>query len=186
MKIVLTICGMVSFTVIANLLLKTGAVSGVPGPRIPINGGVVRLAAGPAGLWVTNGDHTVALIDRVTRIAGMPLAVGAGPIGVAVEQGIAWIANSDDGTVSRLDASDGHSIGSPIMVGGTPVSVVVADGRAWVMQQDARTVTQLDSGTGAQSGGPTGLGTRPRDAARSTEGVWVVGVDPSAAVLLRG
>jgi drug/metabolite transporter (DMT)-like permease len=31
MKIVLTLCGMITFTVIANLLLKTGAVSGEPG-----------------------------------------------------------------------------------------------------------------------------------------------------------
>jgi len=34
MKVVLVLCGMVSFTVIANLLLKTGAIAGTPGQGI--------------------------------------------------------------------------------------------------------------------------------------------------------
>jgi DNA-binding beta-propeller fold protein YncE len=98
---------------------------------------------------------------------------------------VAWIANSDDGTISRLGADDGHTIGPAVDVGGAPISIVVANDDASVVQQDARAISRLDARTGAVVERGVDLRMRPRDAASSNAGTWVVGIDPSAAVLVR-
>ena len=48
------------------------------------------------------------------------------------------MANSGDGTVTRIDPRSGRRIAT-IAVGGSPQSIVVAGGRAWVTD-DARTI----------------------------------------------
>jgi DNA-binding beta-propeller fold protein YncE len=159
--------------------------TGALGERVVVVDGVVRLAAGPTGVWVTNRDHTATQIDRATHKVGPPVAVGAFPIGVTIANGVAWIANSDDGTVSRLGADDGHTIGPAVDVGGAPISIAVANDDAWVVQQDARAISRLDARTGVIVERGVDLHLRPRDAASSSAGTWVVGIDPSAAVLVR-
>lgn len=158
----------------------TGALTG----QVAVADGVVRLAAGPSGVWVTNRDHTVTRIDRATHTVGPPVEVGAGPIGITVAQGVAWIANADDATISRLSADDGHPIGPAVEVSGAPIGVVIAGNDAWVVQQDARAVTRLDPRTGAVVERSIDLHMRPRDAASSSAGTWVVGIDPPSAVLV--
>ena len=53
------------------------------------------------------------------------------PSGVAVGSGSVWVANSGDGTVSRVDPERGRVI-EVIHVGGSPQSLVYADHRVWV------------------------------------------------------
>ena len=59
------------------------------------------------------------------------MPVGAAPIGVASGHGSIWVANSGDGTVSRIDAISGK-VTQTIPVGGSPNSLVVTDDAVWV------------------------------------------------------
>ena len=53
------------------------------------------------------------------------------PLGVAYGNGSIWVANSGDGTVSRIDPATGR-IAATISVGGSPNGIVAADGEIWV------------------------------------------------------
>lgn len=151
---------------------------GVPGPEITVPDGVVRLALAGRQLWVTGLEATVTPIDVVTSVVGEPVPVGTGPIGMAVADDVLWVTNSDDRTASQLSADDGHALGDAIDVGPAPIAVVVDGESVWVLNQDGPSLTQLDGDT-------IDLPVRPRGMARTDAGVWVVGVDPSAAVLIR-
>ena len=76
------------------------------------------------------GDHHHACWSRTQRIA-----VGSGSV---------WVANSGDGTVSRVDPEQGRVI-EVIQVGGSPQSVVYADNRVWV-SVDRQTLGGLEPG----------------------------------------
>ena len=57
--------------------------------------------------------------------------MGRRPAAVAVGLGSVWVANSGDGTVSRVDPASGR-VTHTIPVGASPQDVVVAAGRVWV------------------------------------------------------
>jgi streptogramin lyase len=75
----------------------------------------VQLAAGAGGVWATlvGGVRPpglaarrggVALVDPATvEAAPKPIPVGSRPSGIAVGKGAVWVADSGDGTVTRID-----------------------------------------------------------------------------------
>ena len=90
-----------------------------------------------------------------------------------------WVANGDDGTVSRLDAATGARRGPDIAVGSGPIAVEVHGDDVWVLDQDSSELTHLRASTGRvvdTTALPPEL-TRGRDLAVAPEGVYVVGVD---------
>jgi peptide/nickel transport system substrate-binding protein len=72
--------------------------------------------------------------------------VGQGPAGIAVGAGGVWVANSGDGTVTRLDPRSGR-VTDTIQVGASPQDVVVADGRVWVSVRPRAPVEAAPGGT---------------------------------------
>ena len=60
--------------------------------------------------------------------------------------GSVWVANSRDGTVSRIDPRS-NKVVKTIAVGGSPRSIAVGNGRVWVSVQNALV------GPGVQAGG---------------------------------
>jgi len=76
------------------------------------------------------------------------IAVGRSPEGVAVGAGSVWVANSGDGTISRIDPRTNNVIAT-ITVGGSPQAITVAHGRVWV------TVAAQTINTGLAPGGGT-------------------------------
>jgi streptogramin lyase len=64
------------------------------------------------------------------------------------------------------------------------VDVAVVGDEVWVVEQDGRGVSSLDTATGEVLVRSEEIGTRPRGIGASDAGVWVVGVEPSAAVLV--
>jgi DNA-binding beta-propeller fold protein YncE len=138
-------------------------------------------------LWVTGAERTVTPIDLASGAVRPPVAVGNGPIGVAVGGGAVWVANGDDGTVSRLDAVSGARRGDDVRVGSGPIAVEVSGDDVWVLNQDASTVSHLSARTGAPVEPDLHLPpelSRPRDLVATPDGVAVVGVDGPAAALL--
>ncbi|HMJ74545.1 MAG TPA: serine/threonine-protein kinase, partial [Iamia sp.] len=68
--------------------------------------------------------------------------VGANPTAIATGiDGVVWVANRDDGTVTRLGA-DGEDLGTT-EVGGGPTDIAATDSAVWVVNTDDSTMTEL-------------------------------------------
>jgi hypothetical protein len=86
-------------------------------------------------LWVSSRDN-----DRLIRVGladpegdQEAIEIGDNPKGVAVVAGNVWVANADDGTVTRYDPENGAS--DEIEVRGTPRDLIEAEGRVWVTNE---------------------------------------------------
>jgi len=89
---------------------EVGASTEIPGAAIPI-----RLAAGEGAVWITLPGGLrppdpeplpsgVAYIESASgELGAAALEVGERPGAIAVGEGSVWVANSGDGTVSRID-----------------------------------------------------------------------------------
>jgi YVTN family beta-propeller protein len=89
-----------------------------------------HIAASASGLWVTDGTGIVTVLDRASgRILTVP--VGGQPTGVAAIGDTVWVANTANGTLSRIDARR-HVVVATVHVGTRPYAVA-ADGQGvWV------------------------------------------------------
>lgn len=72
-----------------------------------------------------------------------PIAVGGGPAGVAVGEGMVWVANRDAGTVTRVDPRTNRVAGRPVRVGSGPFALAIGRGAVWVAAGDG-TLTRID------------------------------------------
>jgi YVTN family beta-propeller protein len=128
------------------------------------------------------GDDTVTRIDLSSRRTET-VPVGNGPEGIAFSNEQAWVANSADGTVTPVDARDGHA-GRPIAVGPQPHGVVSALGSVWVSVGGADEVARINPATGAVAqrialppgSAPAGLGA-------GSHSIWVA--NPGAGTVAR-
>ena len=59
-----------------------------------------------------------------------------------------WVADSGDGTVSRIDQSDWNGSPQRIDVGGRPDSLAFGAGSVWVAGAADHVIVQLDVSTG--------------------------------------
>ena len=71
---------------------------------------------------------------------------GGGADALAVGDGSVWVANSLDGTVSRIDPHNGAVIAT-IAVGEGPAAIATGTGGVWVANQFAGTVSRIDPAT---------------------------------------
>jgi YVTN family beta-propeller protein len=84
-----------------------------------------------------------ASLGRVT--ASIP--VGASPIDAVVAAGAVWVANTAQGTVSRIDPT-ANTVTATIPVGRDPVGLAAGFGSIWVVNQSSQTVSRLDARNG--------------------------------------
>ena len=108
--------------------------------------GPAAIAAGADGaIWLTDTEA-----DNVTRVdpTGLltTIAVGNGPIGIAVDQGGVWVADSLDDKVVRIDPTS-QSVTDTISVGRSPAGVAFGAGSVWVANSGDGTVTRIDPTT---------------------------------------
>jgi serine/threonine-protein kinase len=92
------------------------------------------------------------------RVVGSPLPVGQRPFGVEIGSGVIWVANNDDGTVTRV-GTDGRAR-TDIRVGDRPFGMTQAGPAFWVANQGGDSVTRLDIATG-RAGDPIPVGDSP-------------------------
>lgn len=72
---------------------------------------------------------------------------GANPMGVATDGTNVWTANSSAGTVTKLTAATGATVGT-YTVGTTPTGIVTNGGVTWVTNKGANTVSRITASTG--------------------------------------
>ena len=119
------------------------------------------------GIWAAIFDTgELVQIDPDSFEITERVIVGAGPVGLMVHDGFAWVTNHEEGTVAVIDLKLAEVI-ETIAVGAGPTEVAVQGGHAWVTVTDAGNLIQIDTETykiitqtplGANSrGGPTGI-----------------------------
>ena len=91
---------------------------------------------------------SVAVIDlQRSRVVGH-VPVGRRPVAVAVGHGSVWVANADDGTVSRIHP-DRREVIRTIGIGAPAIDLAVATDAVWVAGGSDGTVSRIDPSTDA-------------------------------------
>jgi YVTN family beta-propeller protein len=120
------------------------------------------LLTGSDDAGVLNVDSLVAIDPAESRVL-QTVPVGKNPADLAVADGVVWVANFDDQTVSRLDPRLGGGA-QTIPLTGQPYSVAAGEGTVWVATSSDGRLTRLDSGSGGAIVAVTttrGAGARP-------------------------
>ena len=149
---------------------------------------VVRRVHGVAAVRVVVSGHRVfatTASDELVRydpVSGEVRRVraGNGPIGLAADGTSVWVANSDDASVVRVNASS-MRVGARVRVGHGPVNLAIAHGVVWVTNDDDRTLSRIDARSARVIGEAIGVAPNLRGAGADGR-VWFVGTDPSGVV----
>ena len=112
---------------------------------------VAAIEANSLGLLDTTSDRLVGQV---------PLGVRSGP--VAVGEGALWVANAEQGTVTRVDPASRRVV-QRIPVGREPAGVVAGGGAVWVANSGERSLSWINPTTNTVvktvpvGNGPTGI-----------------------------
>ena len=111
-------------------------------------------------------------IDPATgTVTGEGVEVGARPDGIAVGPGAVWVANSQDGTVTRIDPATGQPRG-PVTVGSGPAGIAITPYSRVGRQRAGSHRSRLDPATGRVTD-TIGVGDGPSAIAATRKAVWV-------------
>ena len=72
------------------------------------------------------------------------VAGGRNPRDVTSAFGLIWVANTDSGTVTTINARTGRVTGKQIPVGSKPASVTAGAGSVWVSNSGGGTLSRLE------------------------------------------
>ena len=92
-----------------------------------------------------------------------PIQAGSGADAVTTGAAAVWVANSLDGTVTRIDPAT-NTVRATIPVGDGPNGIAVVDGAVWVSNELAGTLSRIDPASGTRR--PTGEDREPARRAR--------------------
>ncbi|HKO84608.1 MAG TPA: BTAD domain-containing putative transcriptional regulator, partial [Actinomycetota bacterium] len=130
------------------VLVATALVANQIGNR---GSGVAAIAANSLGLIQATSNELVGQV---------PLEARSGQ--VATGEGAVWVANEEQGTVSRVDAATRRVV-QRITVGRDPAGVAAGDGAVWVTNSGERSVSWINPSTNTEvkrilvGNGPTGI-----------------------------
>jgi DNA-binding SARP family transcriptional activator/glutamine cyclotransferase len=121
---------------------------------------------------------SVAVIDPTRSSVVGHVPVGRRPVAVAAGHGSVWVANADDGTVSRIDPEAGVVIRT-IGIGAPAIDVAVTTDAVWVANGSDGTLSRIDPGVDSvvetiDLRGPSELAWNPTYAVDADDdSVWV-------------
>jgi peptide/nickel transport system substrate-binding protein len=103
------------------------------------------VAVGGGAMWIAEAG--LGVVERVDPATGRSsdIPVGADPVSVVWTPAAVWVANSGDGTVTRIGRT-GRAV--PFYIGNGPTSLVAHDGAIWVTLAVDDTVVRLDPADG--------------------------------------
>lgn len=159
----------VSVLVLAAGVSIAQALQNQPGstPAVPTPP-ATRSAAEPSSVAIV--ADSVAWMSAAGSVAASS-PVGALPDGVAVGAGSVWVANTTDGTVTRLSRTSDR-VAQTIRVGADPTEIAFAFGAVWVTNSGERTVSRIDPVTNDVVADVT-VGVAPAGIASDGRWVWV-------------
>lgn len=103
-------------------------------------------------LWIgddTGGASQIVRMDPKTLVQ-TKIPAGDRPSFVAATPGTVWVANEGDGTVTRIDAKSGKTLGT-VKAGDRPVNLATLPGvrpEVWVPDDTGNHLTRIDATTG--------------------------------------
>jgi YVTN family beta-propeller protein len=153
-------------------ITRIDAASGRPvGKPLPI--AATQLAYGAGSVWAVEREtNQVLRIDPETGKAEPPITVGDGPADIAVGDGSVWVANSLDGTVTRINTDTNTPAATVPNVGDGPSGVAVDPAGVWVSNQFDGTLALISPRTDVVTRRIT-VGERPLGVALSAGAVLV-------------
>ncbi len=92
---------------------------------------------------VTVVPNSVTVIDPETNGVVASVPVGARPTAVAARDAAVWVANADDGTVSRIDQNT-RKVMKTIGIGAPAIDLALESDAVWVANGTAGTVSRID------------------------------------------
>jgi class 3 adenylate cyclase/streptogramin lyase len=98
--------------------------------------------SGTSGVAVL--PNSVAVVDAKTNQLVADVHVGARPVAVAVGDGAVWVANSSDGTVSRIDPRTRAVVRTIGNLGGDVSDIATGFGAVWIAGGSDGTLTRID------------------------------------------
>jgi serine/threonine-protein kinase len=116
-----------------------------PVATVSVGAGSSAVVADPSGIWVANGPQ-----GRLLRIDPSSLEIAAtvrvargNDIALAAGEGAIWWIDRDQGTVTRINASNDSRVGTPLPVGEDADGATVAGGKLWVTVPSDRAVVPV-------------------------------------------
>src|SRR5580704_16620710 len=110
-------------------------------------GGSVAVAFDGRYVWVTTYHQSVVRLNQDGSSAGT-FQVGHNPVGVALDGVDIWVANTNDGTVTKLRASDGTTL-STFRTPGSPYGIAFDGQDIWVTLPESAGAAQMRPSDGA-------------------------------------
>ena len=142
-------------------------------PKIQIDnvvpGGPGAAAARGKTVWIAPSSGLLTRLDPRTGAVIKEIDPNAGPTAVAVGPDAVWVADSDAGTVTRVDPT---GLTKPIPVGGSPSAIALDADSVWVANRSDDTVVRIDPSTRAVTT-TIPVGKAPAGIAVSPGAVWV-------------
>jgi YVTN family beta-propeller protein len=98
---------------------------------VTIPGPPTHLAAGASGLWVTDGTGDLYTLPAGSSGPVLTIRIGGQLTGVAATGDTAWVADTANGTVTRIDARR-HTVMATVRVGARPYGIAASGPAVWV------------------------------------------------------
>lgn len=108
---------------------------------------VLLIGGSERGPVVVEADSVAVIDPRSGGIVGQ-VRVGSRPVAIAIGQGAVWVANADDGTVTRIDPSTRKMV-QTIGTGTSASDIAVGEGAVWVASGSEGTLLRIDPRTNA-------------------------------------
>jgi len=128
------------------------------------------MLAASGSIWVVDPDGYVAQIDPGSGRQTGSIDVGNEPSAVAAGAGSLWVANSADGTVTRIDPAT--LVATTIPVGHGPDAVAVNAAGVWVANAGDDALVRIDPDTGAVAA-TARVGDGPAAVLATASALWV-------------
>ena len=148
------------------------------GRPIDVGGQPYATTVASGSLWVANYNDTLAKIVTGGTGAGSTgptvkvFHADSGPKRMTELGNTLFVANENEGTVTKIDASTGLALGT-IQVGIHPAAISALTGSLWLADRSHGTVTRFAIDSGKAIGPPIHVGGGPRRMTVSNNTLWV-------------
>jgi DNA-binding beta-propeller fold protein YncE/predicted Ser/Thr protein kinase len=151
------------------------------------------IAAGALAVLAVAAAAVILLLGGGGVSVSAPIAVGRGPLHLAVGEGAVWATSARDGTLSRIDPATHKPLGAPLRLGRGVSGVAVGAGSVWVTRPRSGRLLRVDP-AGERVVARIDVGGHPGAIVIGGGRVWVAdedgagltAVNPGGAVFKRG
>jgi peptide/nickel transport system substrate-binding protein len=159
-----------------------------PGRLVTASAAVAAVIAS-VGIWVilgtggTGASNDVATSSKLVRLGSGAHAVqlDSAPAALAAGDGSIWLAEPNEGRVTRVDLETG-SASDRVPIGGTPSAIAIGGGSVWAASVPGETLTRIDPASGTVTERIDLGGARASALAWGGSALWIADVTSNALI----